>query len=95
MNPKRLKKFHKLFTWFTVFSLVLQMGSGAFLYRPVFAEETTPPETTVEETVTPVEEPAPAEEETPTEPVDEAPAEDPVDEIPEEPIEEVVEEEDS
>lgn len=72
LTPKRLKKLQKIFTWFAIFSLVLQMGSGAFLARPAFAEETTPPETPVEQIV----ESAPTEE-----PADEAPAEEPVEEV--------------
>lgn len=91
-NSKRLKKLHRAFTWFAIFSLILQLGSGVFLYQPALAEETTPPETPAEEIVEePVEEPT-ATEETSVEPTEETPAE-PVDEISlEEPVEESTEE---
>lgn len=54
LRPNRMKKLQKVFAWVSILSLVLQISSGVFLYRPVLAEEEiVPPETTVEETVTP------------------------------------------
>jgi len=62
-----LKFYHqKLFAWFSIASLVLQIGSGIVFARPAFAEEPTPaPEATVTET--PVNPEPPAE---PTPPAD-------------------------
>lgn len=59
LTPNKFKKLQKLFAWFSIASLVLQIGSGALIYRPAFAEEATlTPEATVTETPLP-QEPAP------------------------------------
>lgn len=58
--PKKRKRLAKAFSWFTILSLILQIGSGVLLARPAFAEEETTlePEEVVlqEEPVTPSEE---------------------------------------
>lgn len=63
-----MKKLQKFFAWFSIFSLILQIGSGVFLYQPAFAEEEATPTPEQTETVveTPVE-PQPTSEPTVTE----------------------------
>src|SRR4030042_7043032 len=61
LTPRKIKKAHKVFTWFAIFSLVLQLNSGLFLTRKILAAEESPlPEPTpiVEETVETTPEPS-------------------------------------
>ncbi len=63
--------FKKFFAWFSIFSLVLQIGSGVLLYQPAFAEEEATP--TPEQTETVVETPTPEPTVTETLPVEPTP----------------------
>src|SRR4030043_1090536 len=61
LSSRKIKKAHKVFTWFAIFSLILQLNSGVFLSRQVLAAEESPlPEPTpiVEETVETIPEPS-------------------------------------
>lgn len=65
------KRYQKIFTYFSIISLLLQIGSGVFLARPISAEETSPtPTPTITESPspspTPSVEPTPSLEQTPT-----------------------------
>src|SRR4030043_794935 len=87
LSSRKIKKAHKVFTWFAIFSLILQLNSGVFLSRQVLAAEESP----LQES-TPVIELPPAEEI----PVEEVQAEEPPAELPpaeEIPVEEVQAEE--
>src|SRR4030042_2718315 len=98
LTPRKIKKAHKVFTWFAIFSLILQLNSGVFLSRQVLAAEESPlPESTSVVELPPVEE-IPVEEvqaeEPPAElpPVEEIPVEEPPVELPpveEPPVEEI------
>src|SRR4030042_304144 len=57
LTPRKIKKAHKVFTWFAIFSLILQLNSGVFLSRQVLAAEESPlPESTSVAALPPVEE---------------------------------------
>jgi len=63
LSVRKYKKFQKFFSVFAIFSLILQIGSGIFLYRPVLSEEgttqTSEQTQTVIETAASLQEPAP------------------------------------
>lgn len=64
-------KFHqKGFAWFSILSLVLQIGSGIFLYNPVIAQEATPTPT---QTIAPTDTPTPTDQVTTTPSVEPSP----------------------
>ncbi|MBM3205237.1 hypothetical protein FJZ41_00070 [Candidatus Shapirobacteria bacterium] len=69
LTPKQQKKLHRFFSAVAIFSLFLQLGSGIFSFKPVFAEEeVTPTPTPIEETISTPEstdEPTPTAEPTP------------------------------
>ena len=60
LTPTKMLQLQKIFAWFSMASLVLQVGSGLIFFRPAFAEEVTPiPEATVTETPATSQEPSP------------------------------------